>query len=387
MPQRIDPRTAKPLPTGVYLSGREHYQYRIKHQGRPEVRGGFLSADDAFVARHQRLVQLGQASPDALPDNRTLEQWFAHWIQQWRIVSGARDSTVFEYQNTARRYILSQLGTYRLRDLTPQIVRQWVATLTRDVSPSRAKEARRLLRQMLQQAVEDEIIPRNVAAIVRPPRTETRETAHLTPDEIVAFLAVADNDEHCALWYLGMLVQLRPGELAGLRWDDIDLDARTVRISATRTRSAAGRWSLGDDTKRPASRRTIDLPTICVEKLREHRRRQAAVRLQMPPGSWKELGLVFPNRTGGVMSGSTMQYRIRSICREAGVTIITPAGLRHSGATWARRLGEDIEVVQRRLGHTKIETTLNRYRHVAPEEQRELSARLDAALRGLRTSS
>lgn len=378
------------LPPGVSRSGQTNYKYRLPYKDtdgkwRQEVRGGFQTWEAAWLARTKRAVELGQQPASALPDNRTVDQYFTAWLDAHRVTARLRDSTFYNYRATYRRDVQPHLGDVRLRDLTVERVRTWVTHLTRTKSAASAKEARRLLVQMLHQATADELVTRNVAAIVRPPRHTSKETAYLEPDEIVRFLAVADQDEHCALWYLGLMVQARPGELTALRWSDVDLDHATLTIAITRTRSESGKFILGDDVKRRASRRTIELPATCVQKLREHRRRQAEMLLRMPHGIWHDNGLVFPNRTGKVMGNSTLQYRLRAICREAGVTVITPAGLRHSGITWLRRLGEDIEVISRRVGHTRVEMTMARYRHVSSSEQREASARLDQAVRDMRS--
>lgn len=161
----------------------------------------------------------------------------------------------------------------------------------------------------------------------------------------------------------------------------VNLDRGIIGIDATRTRDAQGKWIIGDGPKTPSSERDIEIPELCVRVLREHRARQNAFRLKAPPGWWRDQDLVFPNRHGDVIASHTIEYRLTKLCELAKVPRLTPHELRHTGATWARAIGEDAEVLQRRLGHKKIETTLGTYSQERPGESRETSQRLERDLR------
>jgi integrase len=78
---------------------------------------------------------------------------------------------------------------------------------------------------------------------------------------------------------------------------------------------------------------------------------------------------------------SRINLRLTTLCRRAGVTRLTPHGLRHSGATWMARLGENPTVIADRIGHTSVQFTLDNYIHPDEESQREAANRLDDAER------
>lgn len=371
---------------GVYPSGKSHWQYRISlpkdtdGKRRQEVRGGYRTAEDAFEARRRRLIELGLG--DDVPDDRmTLGRWLDAFLESHALNVDA--STIYNYQG--RKAYITPLLDVRLRDLTVLRVQRWVDAVAREKSPSRARDARQLLVMALNEAVRQRLMPVNVAHLSRAPRHEPKKRTILTNGEhdrqIDRFVESAERDHFAAAWLLMLMCQLRPGEISGLHWRDVNLDRATVAITTTRTRNATGQWVIGDGPKTTSSRRVIEMPERCVRLLREHRARQNERRLKAPPGWWDEQDLVFPNARGGILSNDVIDYRLEQLCKRADVPRITPHSLRATGATWARSLGEDAEVVQRRLGHKKIETTLGMYSLERPGESRETSDRLERALK------
>ena len=380
---------ARKLPPGVYPSGATHYQFRVTLPADPVtgkrrqiVRGGFRTPEDAFIARVA--CQREQGNPAALRATLPGEETVAQAIERFVRNHDVDESTRHIYRWRAT-HVVAGLGNHRLDALTPAIVQEWIDQLARAVSPSTARDARSLLVLCLNRLVRLERLPRNVATLTRAPRHEPRRPRVLRGQEIARFLAAADADEHRALWYLGLFGQLRPGELAGLRWPDLDLARGVIHVRNTRARDAQGRWTLGNGAKTPASARSFDLPRPCVEALREHRRRQLAERLAAPVGYLEEHDFVFPSRRGRILDHSVMQHRLRRVCAIAGIDPpLTPHGLRHSGAIWARRQGVPPEVVQRRLGHRHIAMTLETYSQPDPAEQAEAARAFERAYEALR---
>ena len=377
------PATRKARFTGVYASGLVHWQYRISLPKDPatgkrsqEVRGGFQSDEDAHFARQRRMVELGLG--DDIPDDRmTVGAWVNQYLDSHAL--NVDESSIHNYRG--RVQYLTPLADVRLRELTVPRVQRWVDALARSKSPATARTARGLLVQALNEAIRQRLIATNVAHLSRAPRHTPAKRVILSGDDISRFAATAERDRLGAAWMLLLLCQLRPGEIAGLRWPDIDLDRGRVHVDITRTRNVKGQWVLGDGPKRESSRRTIDLPDICVRLLKEHRRAQNERRLQAPPGWWTDRDLVFPNARGDVITNHVLETRLKRVCLTAGVPVLTPHSLRTTGATWARSLGEDAEVVQRRLGHKNVQTTLNLYSYERPGESRQTSERLEDALR------
>lgn len=374
------------LPTGVYASGRSHFQYRITlpkdatGTRRQEVRGGFLTADDAYDARRRRMAELGLGGE--IPDDRmTVGDWLPRFLESHALDVGG--NTTYQYRMQAK--YLTAINDVRLRDLTVARVQRWLDSLRRERGANTARRARSLLVMALNEAVRQRLVPANVASLSRAPRhTPTpRVILHNHDDDrqIDRFVEHAERDPMAAAWLLMLLCQLRPGEVRGLRWSDLDLERGIVHVDVTGSRDAEGRAIVSDRPKTASSRRPISLPDRCVRLLREQRTKQNAIRLKAPPGVWVDQGLVFPGDTGAILSDKTLADRLTRLCATANVPRITPHSLRSSGATWLRSIGEDAEVVQRRLGHANIATTLGTYSLARPGESRATSERLERELR------
>ena len=143
--------------------------------------------------------------------------------------------------------IVPHLGRHRLEELKPVHLREWLAVLRRTpssrgtlYSTRTVQLAHAVLRRALNDAVRDELLPRNVALLVRAGKVVSPPVTPLRPEELAALLVAAPDDRLYALWLLLVAVGLRRGEALGLHWDDIDLDARTlaVRRSLQRRRTA-----------------------------------------------------------------------------------------------------------------------------------------------------
>ncbi len=173
---------------------------------------------------------------------------------------------------------------------------------------------------------------------------------------------------------------MRSGELLGLQWQDVDLDAARIQVRRTLYRLNRG-WWVGEP-KTSAGRRAIALTASAVDALRAHRLRQAeallAVAVRIGPES-----LVFADRFGGPLNGFHLTERhFKPLLRRAGLPVIRFHDLRHTAATLLLAQGINPKVVAEMLGHASVKVTLDVYSHVLPTMQEEAARRLDAALRG-----
>lgn len=237
---------------------------------------------------------------------------------------------------------------------------------------------RAVLRNALGRAVRWGMISRNVAELVDPPRVPEYEARFLTIAEARAFLEAARGDRLEALYSVALALGLRQGEALGLRWADIDLDARALHVTHALVRVPGGGLQLLEPkTKR--SRRGLALPEAVVRALRAHRARQLEERLASG-AAWQDLGLVFttydgrPLQATHVLTGSF--HRIRE---KAGIGRLRFHDLRHSAATLLLAQGVPQRVVMEQLGHSTLAMT-QRYTHVVPQLMNDAAAAMDRAL-------
>jgi integrase len=178
---------------------------------------------------------------------------------------------------------------------------------------------------------------------------------------------------------LAVTTGLRLGEILGLRWCDVDMDAGTltVRQALEETRAAGLNFK---PPKTHRSKRPVALPSLIVDALRLHKGAQAQQRLLLGP-AWKDYGLVCPRDTGEPWSPRIVSKAFEHLAEKAGVPQIRFHDLRHSHASQLLKQGIHFTVVSKRLGHKRPATTLDIYSHLLPGMQEEAAERTDSALR------
>lgn len=332
-------------------------------------------------------------------DRPTLKTFIERWLLTER-----RPRTQQSYVGYCRREILPRVGHIRLDELTVADVNDMMrAMLDRGLSPQTVAHARAVLRSAIAQAMREELIFRNVASIARPPApVEPFEGRFLTLDEAKRFLAAADHDRLAALYRVVLPLGLRTGEALALRWDDIDLEARTLTVRHTlqrmpRTEGARrGDGLVLQPTKTRRSKQRLPIPEVCVRALRAHRARQLEERFAAGL-RWHEGNFVFTTPIGTPLDASNViDQSFRPVCDRAGIPYATRErargpveerglrlyDLRHSCASLLIAAGVPLRVVQDVLRHTNIRTTADRYTHLVPQVVGEALAAMDRAFLG-----
>jgi integrase len=167
-----------------------------------------------------------------------LEAWVAGTLAEQVAAGTLRTSTRDSYADTVERHITPYVGRHRLEELKPPHLRAWIAEPRKTTSArGRLLSARSIqlahatLRRAFNDAVRDELIPRNPALLVQPGKVPRSTVQPLTIAEAKALLSAAVADRLYALWLVLMSLGLRRGEALALRWSDFDFEARTVHIS------------------------------------------------------------------------------------------------------------------------------------------------------------
>lgn len=172
---------------------------------------------------------------------------------------------------------------------------------------------------------------------------------------------------------------LRQGEILGLSWADVDLDAATVTVTHALQR-VDGRLVLVEPKSR-TSRRVVPLPAFAIDALQAQRRRQRHDRL-LAGSRWQpdERHLVFTTTIGTPLDGIAVTRRFQAVLRRAGLPHQRFHDLRHAYASLLLARGVAARVVMETLGHSQIALTLNTYSHVMPALARAAADEMDAVL-------
>ena len=190
------------------------------------------------------------------------------------------------------------------------------------------------------------------------------------------FLDRAHEHEWFAAFRLAAMTGARRGEVLGLRWVDLDVDAG--RMSITQALVAPRYRSEISTPKTQRSMRAIALDAETAAILRDHRE-QVSARATAAGLGWDDEWLVFTDATGEPLKPALFSLAFQSVIRTAGVPRIRLHDLRHTHASHALQAGIHPKVVSERLGHSSIAITLDTYSHVIPTLQ-ETAAEVVAAL-------
>lgn len=309
-------------------------------------------------------------------------QTVAHFLEQWLVdaARSRRPRTMQRYRQLVASHVAPAIGALELRKLTPQHLAALYGDLSARQAPSSIAQLHAVLHGAFDQAVQWNLIARNPADAVRGPKVE-RPTIHaLSADQVRTLLEAVTDDPLQALYLVAVTTGMRSGEILGLTWADVDLDAARLQVRRTLYR-LRGSWMFGEP-KTTAGRRAIALTESATAALRAHRLRQAeqllAVQVRIGPDS-----LVFADRWGNPLNGFHLTERhFKPLLRRSGLPVIRFHDLRHTAATLMLTQGVNPKVVAEMLGHASVTTTLNVYAHVLPTMQEDAARRLDAALRG-----
>ncbi|MFN2557989.1 MAG: site-specific integrase [Nitriliruptorales bacterium] len=204
---------------------------------------------------------------------------------------------------------------------------------------------------------------RNVAEHANPPKVARPEVNTWTAVQVRRFLAHVEDSRWYPMWLLYFTTGMRRGEVLGLRWDDVDLDAGKVAIRHVLTR-VDGK-TISTEPKTSKGRRTIALDAASVAALRGWRQRQLEERLAAGP-AWQNTDLVFTWPDGSFVGPNLPTKWIRELADDIGLPRIRLHDARHSFATLALESGVDVKIVSERLGHANTAITRDVYQHVTP---------------------
>ncbi len=334
----------------------------------------------------QQLARALHERQQGLPiagERQTVGQYLTWWLAE-RVRPTVRPRTYASYAQLVRLHLGPALGTIPLARLAPQQVQAFLnAKRDAGLSPRTVQYLHAVLRRALGQALKWGLVARNVATLVEPPRVRRAPVQPLTVEEARALLAAVRGDRLEALYAVAVALGLRQGEALGLRWQDIDLDAGTLRVTGALQRVEG--TLRRDAPKTPQSRRLLYLPPSLVATLRAHRARQAEERLRAgplwQPPAWAP-DLVFTTATGGALDARNVVRHYHRLLERAGLPRRPFHHLRHTAASLLLAQGVPLRVVMETLGHSHISLTADLYAHVLPALQQEAAARMEAVLRG-----
>jgi integrase len=252
------------------------------------------------------------------------------------------------------------------------------------VSADQLRRHRAVLRLAIRRAERDGKIGRNVASLADVPAGTRRQSKAMTLPQVRALLALKLNTFWRAYIVTGLMCGLRPGELLGLRWEDVDFDQGVIRVrkclKALPDPATGKRRLVLDDLKTERSKRTIEMPRLAATALLALRKEQAAWKLKLGAAyDVRGMGIVFGDRAGAPRWAQDMRRYFQVLCDSAGIgRDWTPRELRHTFVSVLSDSGVDIEQIADAVGHVNSTVTKTVYRHQIAGKVTVVATAMDA---------
>jgi integrase len=328
-----------------------------------------------------RLISEMQGGGYIEPARLTLAQFLDHWLSH--IKSQVSPRSHERYAELVRAHINPLLGAVLLTKLHPAQVSQAyakaLASGRRDgkggLSPRTVHHIHRVLKQALAQAVRWQMIVRNPAD-VDPPRVEKKTMQTLDADETIALIEAARDTALLVPVLLGALCGLRRGEITALRWRAVDFDGGQVAVTASTEQTEKG---VREKETKSGKDRTVVLPAMVIDELRQHRLRQTEALLRIGVRLTDNQHVV-AREDGEPLQPRSLTHASIKFLRRRGLQHIRLHDLRHTHATHMLKAGIHPKIAQERLGHSSVSVTTDLYSHVLPGMQAEAVNRIDEAM-------
>jgi len=325
--------------------------------------------DTEKEAEKGRAAMVAERDAGIVGSSATVSVYLADYMARHlpaRTVKGKRisRSTLENYGHVAK-HIHQRIGKVRIENLTPRMVEdRLLAPMAKaGYTESTIKRTRSLLQMCLKHALARGDVSRNAAELAtiphdaRPPA----ERKSLTVEQARKLLVAAEGDRLGAAVVTQLVLGLRPGEVLGLKWEDVKGNVLHVQRSV---KLDGGTLTLGD-TKTDWSNRPLELPKVVTEALALHGELQEEERAKAEPlGLWEENGLIFPTSFGTITDLHNYRRTVRRLIKEAGVPgDWTSHEIRHTTVSLLCDAGVPAERVADQVGHRDTRMIEKVYRH------------------------
>lgn len=321
--------------------------------------------------------------------NISVREHFEGWLTEK--ARAVQPNTLSKYENHVNNHIIPALGRVKLTDLNYTHINQFFEDLekktrpdgTQRLGPTTRADIARVLSMGLNDAVAKGLISKNPAHLVEQPQENEEEPRFMTDDEWTRWVDAADGERLRELYIVGVHTGLRPSELLGLPWTNVDLERRQIKV-AQALHEDGGRIWIGK-LKTKYSYRTVSIGNECIAALKRQRKRQLEDRLRVGD-KWQRPDvdrpysndLVFSTDTGGWLRRSTIyKYDLARVRERSGLHDVGLHTLRHTHAAILIHMGARPLEIRDRLGHKDVAFTLQRYGHLFPDYDERCAQMMD----------
>jgi len=319
------------------------------------------------------------------PAKTTLSQFLDKW-EMWAATQvGAK--TLERYCELAAHHVRPHLGAMRIQKIKTVNFVELYAALQRPkkeggagLAPRTVGHVHRLLHRVFGHAVQWDVIANNPVASAQPPRVERAKIEILEPEQIKPVLDALRGRPLYLVAVIGLATGMRRGEIAALRWRDVDSDGGKIRVERSLEQTNAGLAFKSPKTE--AGRRTISIPPSVATELKKHWRQQQEQRLALGLGKAGLDDLVFALADGSPWPPDSLTTAWQKTIAALKLPKVTLHALRHTHVSQLIASGLDVVTVSRRIGHSNPTVTLGVYSHLFGNTDERAAAAVETAFAG-----
>ena len=316
---------------------------------------------------------------DVEKSKETIKDFSTRWMATY-VATNCTLRTAIGYQGNIDRYIAPAIGRTAVQNVTSsQIQAIYAGLLERGLSHTTVLHVHRVLKEMLAHALKWGMIAKNPADGATPPKREKGQMPMWDATTIRRFLDESKGTRYAHIFEFAVMTGMRRSEIAGLKWDAVDLESGRVEVAAT-LQQIPGHGLVTGAPKTKKSRRNFTLGPSTIELLRVVQGTQQLARIEAGP-LWRETGYVFTLADGSPVQPDVLTKNFRSMVRELAMPPLSFHGLRHAFATMALQAGMNPKIVSEALGHSSVTITLDTYSHVLPNMQDKLAIAVENILK------
>lgn len=358
----------------VNKDGKARYQVVIEHEKDPvtgkrrrkfhAVEGSKRQADKQ-LAEMLCMIQTGGITKQS---TMSVESWLTQWLDLY--LTDIAETTRAGYVESCHSRLYPYLGKVQINLLQTSQVQGWINTLSKNngLAPKTIRNAFNILNAAMKKAVVLQMIQRNPCdGAVLPKGTPAIRTVYSTAETNAVLQATKGSDVHI-IAVLGLTVGLRRGELAALRWDDVDLDNGIIHINTNRVVAAGKVYE--KDPKSKAGKRSLYVHSDTLNVLKEEYAKYLADKEEQG-AAFKDSGRVIRKSDGSAYNPDSILQKWERYAKRNNLPYIPLHAMRHTCATTMNAAGVNAKVLQEYIGHSDFNLTYNVYTHVLPEQNKE----------------
>lgn len=352
--------------------GKWSYYFKYKDElnnWKTKEKGGFTSKKEAQTALRKAITEFEDNGLITNKTTYTLEQYINYYFTNVAELK-LRYNTIRSYRTTAKVHINKDLGNINIEKITPKMLQEYFTKKSNECNSGTIAIAKKVLNSTFKLAVKHRVIKSNpMNSIESSVVKKESASVFLTKEEINTVIAEVKESEYYLPILIAIHTGMRRGEILGLTWEDVDLDSNTVDINKQLHYRKGGCFTL-DSTKTKSSNRKLLIPDYLANELELAKKVQDEHKAYYDKNYYTTHNFVCCKEDGSPFIPDYLSNFTTKLSKDLGINFKFH-DLRHSHASLLLEADVNIKVIQERLGHSKINTTLDVYSHVSQKLERE----------------